>query len=160
VIVVPCPCGQMYRAEKEHVGGHLKCGSCGRLLTIVEPPPPPLPPAASGVETIRTNIPQRWSGFILARVISIAALLWAFADHEYAYYQVLRFLVCATAAYGIYVASVRNKAGWNWLLVCVAATFNPIWPIHLDKGMWLLIDLCAAAILAVSIPGLRESPIA
>jgi len=97
------------------------------------------------------------AGFKIARVVAIILLLWALDRHPYGYYTLLRFVVCGVSAYGAYFSSeiIINK-GWAWIFGIIAILFNPIIPIHLDRGTWAVIDVVVAAVFGVSIFMLKK----
>jgi hypothetical protein len=62
----------------------------------------------------------------------------------YAYYSLLRVLVCGIAIAAI--VALRAAPGPNLVgFIIVGLLFNPIAPVHLNKPLWSLIDLVAAA---------------
>jgi hypothetical protein len=94
---------------------------------------------------------------LLAGIMLLLAIppLW-----PYAYYQILRIVVTATAILGIYKAYKTGSTGWVWTLGAIAVLFNPIAPIFLTKEAWVLPDLIAAVILflaAVKLPNRKHS---
>lgn len=92
------------------------------------------------------------TGFKIARVISVILLLWALDRHPYGYYTLLRFVVCGVSAYGAYFSSeIIIRKGWAWIFGIIAILFNPIIPIHLDRGTWAVIDVIVAAVFSISI---------
>jgi len=83
--------------------------------------------------------------------ISIVMLLGSFLDWPYGYYQLLRIVVCGSAAFTAFVAHETGKAWGMWLFIGLAVLFNPIAPIHLDRESWTVLDLLTAAIFGVGI---------
>jgi hypothetical protein len=82
-------------------------------------------------------------------IISIVALFLAIPPiFPYAYYQLLRWLVCGTAAYGALLLFKEKKNSFAWVFVAIAILFNPIAPIFLDKGAWVVIDGITALIFS------------
>ncbi len=80
-------------------------------------------------------------------IISIIILfLPLFSRLPYGYYNLLRFIVCATSGL-IAVAAYRYKKQ-NWMIAMgiIAILFNPIIPVHLAKANWTLIDLAVAVL--------------
>jgi hypothetical protein len=86
----------------------------------------------------------------IARLIAIVLLLWALDHHAYGYYQILRWVVCGTAAYSAFIAVDLKKIPWAWALGIIAVFFNPIIPIHLRRDSWAIIDVIAAILFAAS----------
>jgi len=88
---------------------------------------------------------------IVIRVIAAGLLFWALDKHAYAYYILLRWVVCAVCIYIAYMAADLDKKTWIWLIGVIALLFNPILPVHLDKNTWAFIDIFSGIILLVSI---------
>lgn len=77
--------------------------------------------------------------------IGLAIALWlAIASWPYIYYTTLRWAVFLGAIYLGYKAFSGNRFGWLIGFVGVGVLFNPIMPIYLSKGEWVLIDIAAA----------------
>lgn len=95
-------------------------------------------------------------GFTIARIIAAILLFLALDRHTYGYYKLLRFVVCGVTVYGVYFAAKFEKIGWAWTFGIIAFLFNPLIPIHLHKGSWVIIDLGVAVLLLVSIFLLRK----
>lgn len=112
---------------------------------------------------------------IMPPVLAAALLLFGFyassvAPHEmhyvrhryvpveslpYAYFQVLRLVVCGAACFGAF--TLKQRQGWLWTMVILAILFNPLLPVRLDRGTWQAIDLATGIIFLVSIPVLWKS---
>ena len=83
-------------------------------------------------------------------IASIAMLLLAIpSGWPYGYYTLLRLVVCGTAIYMAVNAKMASKDNWMWGLGFIALLFNPLIPIHLDKGIWMVVDLLVAGIFIV-----------
>jgi hypothetical protein len=93
---------------------------------------------------------------LVARLLAIVLLLWALDRHAYGYYKILRWVVCGAGAYSTFVAMSSKKISWAWAFGITAVFFNPIIPIHLDRGTWAVIDIAAAILFAVSTFIVRE----
>ena len=91
------------------------------------------------------------TGFTIARIVASALLIWALSEHPYDYYTLLRFVVCGATAYGTYLAVRFRKIAWAWIFGVVAVLFNPIFPIHLERSTWAIIDVVIAVLLTLSI---------
>ena len=90
-------------------------------------------------------------------VISIIMLLGSFLDWPYAYYQILRFVVCGSAAYIAYLAYESERNWGIWLFGAIALLFNPLAPIHLSREIWQYIDIIVVGIFTCSIFILKKS---
>ena len=81
-------------------------------------------------------------------IYAVAAMLvLALAPLPYAYYQILRFVVCGTFAYLAYMAVQKEHHGHTAIFSVLAVLFNPIVPIHLDRTLWAFIDVGSAGLL-------------
>lgn len=89
--------------------------------------------------------------FTIVRLAAILMLLWALADNPYAYYQILRWVVCGVMAYSAFLAFEAKKDKWTWIFGITAVLFNPIAPIHLEREVWSVIDITAATLLLISL---------
>jgi hypothetical protein len=76
------------------------------------------------------------------------------------YYMLLRIVVCVSSAYLSLLGFNMDKKSWGWIFIVIAVLFNPIAPIYLKKDIWVVIDIIAAIIFAVSIFYLRNCSIA
>jgi len=88
---------------------------------------------------------------LVGRVVASGLLFWALADHAYAYFAVLRFVVCATAAYCAVLANSRKDEQWTWLFGAIAILYNPIFPIHLNRQIWSVIDPVVGVLMIASL---------
>lgn len=82
---------------------------------------------------------------VSAAMLVLAVLPW----WPYAYYQALRVVVCGSCVFLAYDAFRTHRTPWAWALVALAVLFNPLAPIHLERGAWFFLDLGAAAFLGV-----------
>lgn len=82
----------------------------------------------------------------IARLGAVALLLWALAPHPYAYYTLLRWVVCAVAAYSAVEAYEQGRRGLTWTLIVTALLFNPLLPVHLDRTTWAGVDIATAVL--------------
>lgn len=91
-------------------------------------------------------------------VVAIVALVLAIPPvWPYGYYMLLRLIVCGVSIYGAVQAHVRGLNGWVWTLAVLAVLFNPIVPVNLMKGVWVMIDLVGAVLLGLAAFILRRS---
>jgi FtsH-binding integral membrane protein len=92
----------------------------------------------------------------IARLVATALLLWGLARHPYGYYKLLRWVVCGAGAYSAFVTMSSKKSSWAWALGITAAVFNPIFPIHLERATWAVLNIAAAILFGASIFAVRE----
>lgn len=69
----------------------------------------------------------------------------------YGYYQILRWVITASAIYIAYLASELKINSWMWLMAFIAVLFNPLLPIYLNKATWAPIDFIVAIIFLISL---------
>ena len=88
----------------------------------------------------------------IPQTIAGAMLLWAlYPENSYGYYVLLRWIVCPCFAFAAVQAFSRGKTNWVWILGATAVLFNPLFPVHLNRELWALIDLVAAGVAGVSV---------
>jgi hypothetical protein len=83
---------------------------------------------------------------ILMLLLAIPSGIW-----PYGYYQILRWVIAGVAVFIGFTAYKLEKKVWIWLMGIITLLFNPIAPIYLDKGTWVVIDFIVAIIFLVSI---------
>lgn len=81
------------------------------------------------------------------KVALVAAIMSAVAlfPLPYGYYMLLRVVVCGA---GIYcgVLGYSSNREISVALFVVAAIFNPVFPVHLFRELWALLNLAAVAL--------------
>lgn len=88
--------------------------------------------------------------FPLAAVLLLGALLpW-----PYAYYQGLRLFVVAVCAYGVVLGYLTQQVSWAFTFALVAVPFIIL---HADRATWAILDVTAAAIIAIGGRALTRS---
>jgi hypothetical protein len=102
------------------------------------------------------------SGFPFAVAVPVALavpiLLWALLpDNPYAYYRLLRWVCCPSFAYLAVEAYRRNLGGWIWVLGVTALIYNPVIPVHLNKGLWTVINVASIALAIAGTWAIRQS---
>lgn len=92
-------------------------------------------------------------------VVAIVALLLALPrGWPHGYYDLLRFLVCGVAVYGIFQGFRQRRIVWIGLLLGMTILFNPIVTIHFPKSAWILLNLSAAGLLGLFSIELKLGP--
>ena len=88
----------------------------------------------------------------IAVIASVIMLLLAVPSlFPYGYFQLLRWVVAGTAVYSGYLSYKLNNKAWIWVMGIIAVLFNPIVPIHLEKEMWVVIDVIVAVLMLTSL---------
>ena len=75
------------------------------------------------------------------KMITALLLLIAIFPLPYAYYQLLRIIVTISSGISAYNEYENNNYGLSIAFAIVLILFNPIAPIYLDKGTWVIIDI-------------------
>ncbi|MDD5638660.1 MAG: hypothetical protein PHO28_02005 [Candidatus Pacebacteria bacterium] len=83
---------------------------------------------------------------ILMLLLAIPTGFWL-----YGYYIILRWAVIGTALFILWIAYKLERKIWIGLMAITAILFNPIFPVYLDKEVWIFIDIIAAFTFLVSI---------
>ncbi|MDD5741953.1 MAG: hypothetical protein PHX87_00830 [Candidatus Peribacteraceae bacterium] len=91
------------------------------------------------------------NGFTILRFIAAVMLLGALGHHPYAYYQLLRWVVCGVAAYSAYIAYESKNQVWTWIFGITAVLFNPLVPFYLERETWQLLAGAAAIVFVGSL---------
>ncbi len=89
-------------------------------------------------------------------IISVIILFLAIFPMPYGYYTLLRLVVCGTAIYIVYNAKKINRQSWMWVMGIIALLFNPLIPIYLNKGVWVIIDIIVAITFCVSFLQIKD----
>lgn len=69
----------------------------------------------------------------------------------YGFFTLLRLVVFGTTAYISWLAYKSGQQAWTWVFCFIALVFNPLIPIHLNRGLWMIIDLLIGVFLIISI---------
>lgn len=93
---------------------------------------------------------KHWFTTNWLNLLAILILLGSFGDYPYSYYQTLRWIVCIAAAYSAHISYQRERRGWMWVFIAIAALFNPIAPFYLDRDTWQAWDAVASVIFFVA----------
>jgi hypothetical protein len=90
-------------------------------------------------------------GYLIARVIAAALLVWAIYPHHRGYYTLLRWVTASVLAYGASLAVLQKKSGWAWTFGVLAVVFNPVVPVYIRSKMaWTWIDIGTAVVILIS----------
>ncbi|MDQ3089791.1 MAG: hypothetical protein M3Q24_01385 [bacterium] len=85
------------------------------------------------------------------KILAIIFLLLALGMHPYGFYQLLRWVITATALHSAYLAYLAKKNLWMWVFGIMAVLFNPIAPFYLDRSTWCLLDVLGALVFIISL---------
>jgi len=81
--------------------------------------------------------------FLLYIAWLIAAVMLVFAAAEKqpdSFYTLLRWVCCAVFAYSGVTSFQMKRMLWLCIFVVLAVVFNPIFPLPLDRSLWIVVD--------------------
>lgn len=84
----------------------------------------------------------------LTALVPAAMLLIALLPLPYGYYTLLRLVVTGWALFLVWFEYEGRSSVTPWAVgfAVIAALFNPIVPVHLDRDTWRVIDVAIAAV--------------
>ncbi len=92
------------------------------------------------------------ANIVIPSTISIILLLIAIPRGlPYDYYIFLRWVITVSSVYIAWTSYKLKDIFWIGVFGIVAILFNPIFPIHLTKETWVVIDLMVATIFFIGI---------
>lgn len=82
-----------------------------------------------------------------AKVSAAMLVLAIFPRWSYGYQNLLRMVVCLSAAYiALYAKRKLKSDRLLWIMVFLALLYNPVAPVYLDGGFQSLLHLAAAVV--------------
>jgi hypothetical protein len=83
--------------------------------------------------------------------VAVAMLFWAFyPGNPYAYYSLLRVMVFSACVLEVWFAVKMNRPVVGWMMGLTAVLYNPFATIHLNRGLWTLINAATIALFAIN----------
>jgi hypothetical protein len=93
----------------------------------------------------------------VAQLVGIVMLAWALVPfNPYAYYVLLRWIVCGILVFLAVRAHELEMTNWVWILGITAGIYNPIVRTHLDREIWSLVNLTTIGLLVATISVLKK----
>ena len=121
-------------------------------------PPPRAPPPpdgsadrsrASGNRPHPRNAQQ--VGLYVGWLAAAAVLVYAVIEkHPYSFYTLLRWVCCPVFAFSAVSAFEMNRVAWTWIFGVLAALYNPIFRVHLDRNTWVGVNWFTIGAIAVA----------
>ena len=87
----------------------------------------------------------------LNKIVAVLLLI-AMLPLPYAYYQLLRIVVTIVAAIYAYSFYENNHMPKAIIFGVIVLIWNPIFPIYMDKSVWLILDIIGAVIFYFGSP--------
>src|SRR5215468_5625275 len=92
---------------------------------------------------------------LIAWLIAAALLFDAAVErHPYSFYVLLRWICCPIFAYSAFAAYQANRVAWVWIFGVLAALYNPIFRVHLDRRTWIGVNWLTVGLIAIAVVGL------
>lgn len=115
------------------------------------------PPSADSRDR-RRHI-KRIVGLYIAWLIAVGMLISAAVErHPYSFYTLLRWICCPIFAYSAFAAHEKNRVLWIWIFGVLAALYNPIFRVHLDRSTWVGVNwFTVGAIIVAAVVFWRAS---
>ncbi|MGA1823070.1 MAG: DUF6804 family protein [bacterium] len=88
---------------------------------------------------------------IVTIILVIFLFLAIIEGWPYGFFTLFRLVVCGATGYLAYLAFKSELPIWAWIFVLIVFLFNPIMPVHLDKDLWMGIDLLVVFLLIISL---------
>ena len=85
--------------------------------------------------------------WLLATVMLVVAVT---GRYPYAFYTSLRWICCAVFVYSAFKAQEEDRIAWVWIFGVLAALFNPIVLVHLQRDTWQIIDWVTIGVIVVA----------
>lgn len=80
-------------------------------------------------------------------IACIVMLAIALLPLPYAYYMLLRVVIFGVSAYLAVAAFSAGKTELTWMLAINALIYNPVFPVHMTKDVWIIINLLTIGLL-------------
>ena len=85
--------------------------------------------------------------WLIAGVMLVSA---ATGRHPYSFYTLLRWICCPIFAYSALAAYEKNRVLWVWVFGVLAALYNPIFRVHLDRSTWIGVNWFTVGTIVVA----------
>jgi hypothetical protein len=94
----------------------------------------------------------------LSHIIPIPLLAWAFAPtNSYAYYTFLRIVCCGCFFFSANHYKRSERENWFFAMVGLGIVYNPVFPIHLDRTFWSIVNIATIAVLIAALTKQRKA---
>jgi hypothetical protein len=94
---------------------------------------------------------KRIVGLSIAWLIAAVMLVYAATGrHPYSFYTLLRWICCPIFACSVFAAYEKSWMIWVWVFGVLAAMYNPIFRVHLDRSTWIGVNWFTVGVIAVA----------
>ena len=95
----------------------------------------------------KSTILLLYIAWLIAAVMLVLAAAEKQPDN---FYTLLRWICCAVFAYSAVTSLQMKRMLWLWIFAALAALFNPIFPAHLDRSLWIVADWCSIGAMVIA----------
>ncbi|MBM2813471.1 MAG: hypothetical protein HW421_233 [Ignavibacteria bacterium] len=88
--------------------------------------------------------------FIVARIIVAILIALAFLKLPYGYYTLLKFITSIVLVFGLILYLSSKKIYWVAIFGLFALIYNPVFPLHLGRDIWEIINILTIAVIIIS----------
>ena len=85
--------------------------------------------------------------WLIAAAILVSA---AVEKHPYSFYMLLRWICCAIFAWSAFIAHEKDRPFWAWGFGALAALYNPIVLVHLNRSTWINVNWFTVGVIIVA----------
>jgi hypothetical protein len=94
---------------------------------------------------------KRIAGLYIVWLVVAGLLISAAVQrHPYSFYTLLRWICCPVFAYSAFAAYEGKYVVWVWVFGVLAALYNPILRVHLDRTTWTGVNWLTVGVIAVA----------
>lgn len=95
---------------------------------------------------------KRTVGLYVAWLVAAGLLVFAADErHPYSFYTLLRWICCPVFAYSAFAAHGKNRVPWVWVFGVLAALYNPIFRVELDRSTWIIVNWLTVGAILIAI---------
>ena len=106
---------------------------------------------AKEAESAAYRMMKRIVGLYVAWLIVAGLLVYAAVErHPYSFYTLLRWICCPVFAYSAFAAYEKNRVLWVWVFGVLAALYNPLFRVHLDRSTWIGVNWFTVGVIVVA----------
>lgn len=83
-------------------------------------------------------------------LIPLVLLVAAVAPWPYGYFMLLRLMVCGASIWLAYSLIQRSELrSLGWIFVVLALLYNPVFRVHFEREVWIVLNIISAAPFAL-----------
>jgi len=95
---------------------------------------------------------KRSVGLYIAWLVVAGLLVFAAVErHPYSFYTLLRWICCPVFAYSAFAAHGKKRVPWVWVFGVLAALYNPVFRVELDRGTWIIVNWLTVGTILIAI---------